>query len=142
MADGVAEALARVPLFSEFPGDELDELAGLFRTQDYDAGATLTREGERGARVVAFFVIVEGEALVEVGGTQARKLVPGDYFGEIGLLRDVPRTATVTAETNLRCLALSAWAFRSLIQEHPILAQRLADAEARSEGSGAATSGT
>lgn len=64
-----------------------------------------------------------------------RRWGPGDYFGEIGLFHDQPRTATVTAESDLRCFALGAWDFRPFVEENPqvawpimqVMAQRLAD---------------
>ena len=80
------------------------------------------REGERGARVLAFFVIAEGSASVTVGGETKAVLGPGDHFGEIGLFYDQPRTATVIAEADLRCYALSAWDFRPFVEAHPQIA--------------------
>ncbi len=64
-----------------------------------------------------------------------RRCGPGDHIGEIGLLEDVPRTATVTAETGVRCLGLSAWDFRALVDERPELGAKLtASAQARRSG--------
>ena len=76
----------------------------------------ITHEGERGARVLAFFVITEGTAAVSVNGERKATLGPGDYFGEIGLFHDIPRIATVTTETELACLAMGAWQFRPFVR--------------------------
>ncbi len=100
----------------------------MLRELSFEAGSALTREGERGARVLAFFVIVEGSARVEVGGERVRTLGPGDHFGEIALLRDSARTATVIAESGLRCLGLSAWDFRSFVEARPAVSLRLLEA--------------
>ena len=81
------------------------------------------REGERGARVLAFFIVAEGEVSVCRDGIEVARL--GAFFGEIGLFRDVPRNATVTAETDLRCYALSSWEFRPFVEAHPAIGWQL-----------------
>jgi CRP-like cAMP-binding protein len=129
------EALRDVPLLAGLERDELERLAGRFREHVFPAGSSVIHEGERGARVLAFFVIADGTASVVVGGTRKATLGPGDYFGEIGLFHDQPRTATVTAESDLRCFALGAWDFRPFVEQNPqvawpimqIMAQRIAD---------------
>jgi CRP-like cAMP-binding protein len=124
VSESLAAALARVPLFAGLEPGDCERLSAMFRELAFEAGSTLTRKGERGARVAAFFVITEGSARVEAGEL-VRSLGPGDHFGEIALLRDSPRTATVTAETVLRCLALSAWDFRTFVEERPAVALQL-----------------
>ena len=129
------DALSQVPLLAGLERAELERLAGQLKEHTFPEGAAVTREGERGARVLAFFVIAEGSAAVVVGGERKATLGPGDHFGEIGLFHDQPRTATVTAETELRCFALSAWEFRPFVEANPeiawpimeSMAQRLAD---------------
>jgi CRP/FNR family cyclic AMP-dependent transcriptional regulator len=126
--------LRNVPLFAGLERPELERLAGLLREHVFPAGAVITREGERGARVLAFFVIVEGTATVVAGGETKALLGPGDHFGEIGLFYDEPRSATVSADTDLRCYALGAWDFRPFVEANPqvawpimeTMAQRLA----------------
>ena len=131
------EALSRVQLLAGLERADLERLAGQFKEHTFPEGAAITREGERGARVLAFFVIAEGSASVAVGGETKAKLGPGDYFGEIGLFYDEPRSATVTADTPLRCFALGAWEFRPFVEAYPqvawsileSIAQRLGDKE-------------
>jgi CRP/FNR family transcriptional regulator, cyclic AMP receptor protein len=114
--------LRKVPLFAGLAEPELERLAGLLREHTFPQGAPITREGERGARVLAFFVIAEGSASVIVGGEAKAVLRPGDHFGEIGLFHDEPRSATVAADSDLRCYALSAWDFRPFVETNPQVA--------------------
>jgi CRP/FNR family transcriptional regulator, cyclic AMP receptor protein len=130
------EALARVSLFSMLPKKELAKLAREAHNRTFPAGAVLTAEEEGGA---TFGVIVEGRAAVSVHGRPARSLGPGDYFGEMALIDHSDRSATVTAETELRCLLFVAWIFRPFAMQHPeaawalleTMVQRVRDAEAR-----------
>ena len=129
------DSLSRVPLLAGLEPPELERLAEQFKELTFPAGTAITREGERGPRVLAFFVIAEGSASVSVGGEVKAVLGPGDHFGEIGLFYDEPRTAKVTADTELRCFALGAWEFRPFVEANPqiawpimeSMAQRLAD---------------
>jgi CRP/FNR family cyclic AMP-dependent transcriptional regulator len=130
------EALARVSLFSMLSKKELTRLARDAHDRTFPAGTVLTAEEEGGA---TFGVIVEGRATVSVHGRPARTLGPGDYFGEMALIDHSYRSATVTAETDLRCLLFVAWVFRPFAMEHPetawalleTMVQRVRDAEAR-----------
>ena len=125
MADQTVDALRRVPLLACLEPDDLASLREHFRAHTFPAGSVITHEGERGARVLAFFVITEGTAAVSVNGERKATLGPGDHFGEIGLFHDIPRIATVTAETELACLAMGAWEFRPFVEEHPSVAWKL-----------------
>ena len=116
------EALSQVPLLAGLERQELERLAEQFNEHTFPAGAAITREGERGPRVLAFFVIAEGSASVAVGGEVKAVLGPGDHFGEIGLFYDQPRSATVTADEDLRCFALGAWEFRPFVEANPQIA--------------------
>jgi len=97
----------------------------------------LTAEEEEAG--TTFGVIVDGRAEVSVHGRPARTLGPGDYFGEMALIDHSYRSATVTAETDLRCLLFVAWVFRPFAMDHPdtawalleAMVQRVRDAEAR-----------
>jgi CRP/FNR family transcriptional regulator, cyclic AMP receptor protein len=126
-----ADALARVPLFARLDRIELDMLAQHIRRQTFEEGSVVVREGTRGPRVLAFFIIEEGTASVSVADDVRARLQPGDYFGEIGLLRESPRTATVRAESELTCLGLSAADFRAFLESKPEIAIRLLDELAR-----------
>jgi CRP-like cAMP-binding protein len=80
----------------------------------YAAGREIVTEGQGG---IAFFIILEGEAVVLVGGEERRTLGPGESFGEIALLGpDDRRTATVRATTDLRVATMTAWEFRSVVK--------------------------
>ena len=79
----------------------------------------IATEGDPG---VGLFVIVDGEAEVTIGGKRMAILRRGDFFGEIALLDGGPRSATVTARSDIRLLGLTEWVFRGLLQEHPSIA--------------------
>ena len=125
MTDGAANLLKRVPIFSDLDGKELERIANSMKQRTFKAGETVTTEGQTG---VGFFVIEEGEAIVTVGGDERRKLGPGDYFGEVALLNESARTATITADSDLRCYGLTAWEFRPLVETHGSIAWKLLQA--------------
>jgi CRP/FNR family transcriptional regulator len=122
------DVLARVPLLQGLGQKDLERLAKSFREREFREGHVVTAEGEPG---VGFFVIVEGAANVSVGGEQKGTLSPGDAFGEMALIDEGPRSATVVAATDLRCLALSAWEFRPFVMDHPEIAWALLQTLAR-----------
>jgi CRP-like cAMP-binding protein len=66
-----------------------------------------------------FFVVAEGEAAVSVAGAEVARLRPGDHFGELALITESERTATVTAESAVRCLEIPFWDFRSFAHDNP-----------------------
>ncbi|HET8872431.1 MAG TPA: cyclic nucleotide-binding domain-containing protein, partial [Gaiellaceae bacterium] len=78
-----------------------------------------------GESAVGFFVIEDGQARVTVQGEQRRMLGPGDYFGEIALITQGARTATVTAATELKTFGMTFWEFRPLVEETPSIAWKL-----------------
>ena len=125
--DAVA-VLKRVPLFSGLKDKELDRLARQCRERPFDAGATMVAEGQPG---VGFFVLLDGTATVTVGGETRRTLSAGDWFGEIALIDEGMRTATVTAETPVRCLGMTSWEFRPFVEHHPEVTWPLLQALAR-----------
>ena len=122
------ETLRMVPLFSDLDERDLGQLAGKFKERTFPAGGTVTREGAGG---VGFFVIADGEATVTVAGEERGRLGPGDYFGEIALVDEGVRSATITAETDVRCYGLTPWDFRPFVEEHPQVAWKLLQALAR-----------
>lgn len=128
MADPPIELLQNVPLFSDLKSKELKRVSRAMIEKRAEPGQTITEEGKKG---VGFFVIESGTARVLVGGEEKRTLGPGDYFGEIALITDAPRTATVTADTPLRCWALAPWDFRPLVEENAKVAWRLLDSVAK-----------
>jgi CRP-like cAMP-binding protein len=117
------EALKRVQLFSGLNQRELKRLARNVRETTHDAGTTVVREGRMSG--VGFFVLVEGEASVSVAGEEVTRLHAGDHFGELALISERVRGATVTALTPLTCLVLDSWDFRSLVKGSPETAWKL-----------------
>jgi len=112
VAGAPVEVLERVPLFADLDRRELQQVARLFKERRFPRGETVMKEGLGGA---AFFVIESGEATVDVGGREVRKLGPGDHFGEIALIDEGVRSATITAVTDLFCYGLTLWEFRPLV---------------------------
>jgi CRP/FNR family cyclic AMP-dependent transcriptional regulator len=122
MAKAPVELIKKVPLFSDLDNRELKEIADSMKERSFAAGDTVTEEGKGG---VGFFVIDDGSAKVSVGGQEVRTLGAGDYFGEIGLIADIDRTATITAETDLRCFGMTFWDFRPLVESNASIAWKL-----------------
>ena len=122
------ELLDAVPLFSGLKRREREQIAQSMKGRTLDAGQALAVEGEKG---VGFFVIQSGTAKVSVGGEERRTLGPGDYFGEIALISRAPRSATVTAETPVRCWGLTSWEFRPIVQDNASVAWSLLESLAK-----------
>ena len=121
MAD-VVETIGGVPLFQGVKPKELKKLANRMQVRSFNEGDEITAEGKSG---IGFFVIEDGNATVSVGGEIVRTLGPGEHFGEIALIDNGPRSATIIASTDLRCRGMSAWEFRPFVEEHPEVAWAL-----------------
>jgi CRP/FNR family cyclic AMP-dependent transcriptional regulator len=128
VAEPSVELLQRVPLFADFERRELQRLARSFRERTFQAGSTVADEGKTGA---GFFVIESGEATVSVRGAERGKLRAGDYFGEVALIDDGARSATVKAETDLHCYGLTSWEFRPLVEDNASMAWKLLETMAK-----------
>jgi CRP/FNR family cyclic AMP-dependent transcriptional regulator len=120
--DAKTELLKNVPLFAGCSKTELQRIASLADELDLGDGATLIREGERGRE---FIVIAEGTVRVTRKGREVRELGAGDFIGEIALVADVPRTATVTATSPVRLLVVTDRAFRGLLEQMPSIAKKV-----------------
>jgi len=128
--DAKIELMRRVPLFAGCSKRELGEIARLADELDLPAGRVLIRQGERGRE---FFVLADGTVEVSRDG-ESSSLGAGDFFGEIALVSNVPRTATVTSTSPVRVLVITDRAFRNVLEQSPeiqlkvleALAQRLA----------------
>jgi pyruvate,water dikinase len=116
------EIIERVPLFANMSPRDVEGIALLFKERRFAAGETITKEGAGGA---AFFVIESGQATVSVGGQPRALLSEGDYFGEIALIDEGARSATVTASSELVCYGLTYWEFRPLVQQNATIAWNL-----------------
>jgi pyruvate,water dikinase len=121
-ASGPFEVIERVPLFAHMSPRDVEGIGALFKERRFAAGETITKEGAGGA---AFFLIESGEAIVSVGGRQRSTLSKGDYFGEMALIDEGARSATITASTELVCYGLTYWEFRPLVQQNPTIAWNL-----------------
>ncbi|HZR90945.1 MAG TPA: cyclic nucleotide-binding domain-containing protein [Gaiellaceae bacterium] len=128
MTGAPVETLRRVRLFADLDASEVAEIARLFKPRRFPAGETIIREGSGGA---AFYVIESGEATVTIGGEQRATLGPGDYFGEIALIDEGARIATVTAQTELACYGLTLWEFRPLVEANGVIGWKLLQTLAR-----------
>jgi CRP/FNR family transcriptional regulator, cyclic AMP receptor protein len=121
------ELIKGVPLFSELGKRELNEVASIADEIDLREGKELTVEGQPGRE---FFVIIEGDAVVRRGDREINRLGAGDFFGEIALVDDRPRTATVVAESPLRALVVTDRAFRTLLDRSPEIENKVMSARA------------
>ena len=119
----VVEDLKAVPLFSELSQRQLRQFAKDFRDRLVPAGSLLTKEGEMSG--VAFFVIAEGEAAVIVDGRRVGTMGPGDHFGELAMITESERTATVEALTPMRCHTIQFWRFRAFAKKNPDVTWKL-----------------
>ena len=127
MAKPTPDLLRRVSLFSGLDDKELTSLADEFNERRFSPGDSIALEGEGG---LMFFVVESGEATVEVHGEEVGKLGPGSAFGEIALIDRRPRTATVTAQSELRTFGLPVFVFRPFVEARPEVAWKLLEAMA------------
>jgi MFS family permease len=107
--------LASVPIFSPLPGASLEHLAGRLVPLRLEPGTIIVREGDPGDR---FYIVAEGEVEITSEGAPLTRLEAGGYFGEIALIRDVPRTATVVAKTPVVLYALDREDFLAAVTSH------------------------
>jgi hypothetical protein len=107
--------LASIPIFTPLPGLSLEHLAGRLVPLRHEPGTVIVQQGEAGDR---FFIVAEGDVEVSEDGRVIAELGTGDYFGEISLIRDVPRTATVTAKTPVVLYALDRDDFLAAVTSH------------------------
>lgn len=128
MAGAPVDVLRRVPLFADLGKRDLEQVARLFKARRFPAGETVIREGTGGG---AFYVVESGEAAITIGGEGRGTLRPGDYFGEIALIDEGTRMATITATSELACWGLTLWEFRPLVQKNGSIAWGLLRSLAR-----------
>jgi ATP-binding cassette, subfamily B, bacterial HlyB/CyaB len=121
------EELRSVSLFAELGPTELEQVASWFDVEERDSGATLTQQGASG---YAFYVLRDGTATVIQGDEEIRRLGPGDFFGELSIIGDGRRTATVKATSNVTVWNMFGTEFRNLEQHFPELAKKIRTAYA------------
>jgi CRP/FNR family transcriptional regulator, cyclic AMP receptor protein len=126
--DTKVQALKRAPLFEGLSRKELAELARHTEDLEVPAGEVLCKEGDTGRE---FFVIVDGEIGVTSNGRNVAQRGSGDFVGEIALLEDTTRMATVTAKTPLRVFVLTREDFRKLVRDNPNVERKVMQALAR-----------
>jgi CRP/FNR family transcriptional regulator, cyclic AMP receptor protein len=120
--DAKVVLLKKVPLFSGCSKSELTQLAKTADELDVREGTVLTREGKSGRE---FFVLISGTARVTKKGRKVADLGPGDWLGEIALLTDSPRTATVTATSAVDLLVITDRRFRTVVETMPSIALKV-----------------
>ena len=127
MSKPTADLLRNVRLFSDLDEKDLESLADEFNERRFSAGDKIALEGEGG---LMFFVVESGEASVEVQGEEVATLGPGAAFGEIALIDRRPRTATVTALSDLKTFGLPVFVFRPFVESRPLVAWKMLEAMA------------
>ena len=116
------EALQQLPLFADLSKREVERIAKLFKERRFGKGETVVQEGSAGA---AFFVIEFGEATVSIGGKERSKLKAGDYFGEVALIDEGARMATITTTADLVCYGVTYWDFRPFVEQNGVIGWKL-----------------
>ena|SRR5712691_5242761 len=138
------DTLARVDLFSSLDKKELQSLSKSCQERKYSAGTTLITQGASG---VGLYIIIAGHVKTTLANNPDRAEVdlgtygPGSVLGEMALLDDLPRSATVTAVDDVTALLLPVWEFRTEVRNHPeiglkllsVLSKRLRKIESKSE---------
>jgi CRP/FNR family cyclic AMP-dependent transcriptional regulator len=120
--EDVIPTLEKMPLFRDVSGRELRDVANRFDDATYLAGHGILTEGMTGPE---FFIILDGTASVLIDDQVVATLGPGDFFGEVAALDGGPRTASVRAETQLRCVTLPVNGLRQFLLDHPVVAINL-----------------
>ena len=135
--DDIVGAVRSVPLFADLSEAEARKLVAVGKQVQFAPGKAVATEGASG---VGFHLVLDGRASVTVGDAERAELGPGDCFGEMSLLDGQPRSATVTAVTDLHTFALASWDFLAFVDGNPGVARKLLAALSRRiraiEGSG------
>jgi CRP-like cAMP-binding protein len=122
------EFLARVPIFEKCTPEEIRAIASVAQEHFYEPGQIIVTQGTPGQ---AFYLILAGRVSIEREGRSLGAFGPGDFFGEMSLLDNAPRSATIRAIEQTRCLMLSSWDFKALIERNPSIAIKLLEVLSR-----------
>jgi CRP-like cAMP-binding protein len=122
------EFLARVPIFESCTAEEIASIAAVAQDHTYLPGQIIVTQGTPGQ---AFYLITSGRVAIERDGAVLGAFGAGDFFGEMSLLDSAPRSATIRAIDETRCLMLSSWDFKSLIEKTPSIAIKLLEVLSR-----------
>ena len=127
VASASVETLQKVPLFSGLDKKELKNVAEMMIERRFAVGDSVIKEGAIGA---GFFIVENGTADVAVDGVPVGSIGPGDYFGEVALLTESGRTATIIATTDMLCFGMTQWDFRPLVESNSTIGLKLRTAMA------------
>jgi CRP-like cAMP-binding protein len=122
------EFIARVPIFSNCTPDEIAAITSLAQDGYFQPGQIIVTQGAPGQ---AFYLIIAGRVEILRDGVSLGAFGPGDFFGEMSLLDQAPRSATIRALDPTQCLMLSSWDFRSLLEAQPSIAIKLLEVLSR-----------
>jgi CRP/FNR family transcriptional regulator, cyclic AMP receptor protein len=127
VADDLRASLARLALFADLRRPALEQVAHEYREEVYEPGQRVLRRGLAGG---GLYVVLDGEAAVEIDGNQVRRLGRGEFFGEISVLNGEPPSADVRAEGVLRCFVIPGEELEEFLLGHPTVMLRMLQAEA------------
>lgn len=126
--DELIDAIAGFTLFADLTSPQLEAVVHIFDERLFAEGERVLRQGLSG---MGFFVIVEGEAVIEIDGNERARLGRGEFFGEVSILLGVPTIADVIAARQLRCLVLAGNQVESFLVGNPKVMFRILQAQAR-----------
>jgi CRP/FNR family cyclic AMP-dependent transcriptional regulator len=118
----MVDSLREIPLFADLSSDDLKRLGASMHEQSFAPGQEVVTEGDGG---IGFFVILDGTARISQGGEDRGTLSVGGYFDEMALIDGDNRSASVVAEGDLRCAAMTMWHFQPFVKGHPDVARAL-----------------
>lgn len=122
------EFLARVPIFAHCAADEIAAISSVAQENFFPQGQIIVTQGTPGQ---AFYLILSGRVEILRDGVSLGAFGPGDFFGEMSLLDQAPRSATIRSLEDTSCLMLSSWDFKALLERHPSIAIKLLEVLSR-----------
>jgi CRP-like cAMP-binding protein len=128
MEQATIEMLKATSLFSGLDRSQLDQIVANGEYRSYKAGENVVHRGDTGA---GFYLVIDGVLEVRKNGEPVAKLTKGEFFGEMALIKDQPRSADVNALSDATCLVLTSWAFQVLIGGYPTIAKKIMQELAR-----------